>query len=103
MADQLAVVQQDGPADPAPIAGGPPARRCYLVEVVFDRIDDEETRRFCNNVPTRLSLPDKTVDGLIGIGARLLRESKDLRELVSVMYDTVEAETPAAKAGGGGG
>jgi len=55
----------------------------HLIEIAEHQIDDPGDRKFFNNVPTSLSLDDETVDRLIEIGRRLLRESPDFKNLVS--------------------
>jgi len=57
--------------------------------VQFDSIEDPAERTFFNNVPTSLSLPDATVDRLIAIGRKLLRDSDDYQALVKELGGTV--------------
>jgi NTE family protein len=57
--------------------------QAHLIEIAEHQIDDPDDRKFFNNVPTSLSLDDETVDRLIEIGRRLLRESPDFKNLVS--------------------
>ncbi len=82
-----------GSAGPQGVTGeevAPTARRCYMVEVAFDHIADEDTRHFCDNVLTRLSHPDETIDRLTEIGARLLRKSPDYQALVTALDGTID-------------
>jgi len=63
---------------------GPDGRRidARLIVVDFDALTDPAERAFFNAVPTSLSLPDETVDRLIAVGRKLLRESPDYQGLV---------------------
>ncbi len=55
----------------------------HLVEVAFRAIEDPEERAFLENLPTTLALDDETVDRLIEVGRRLLRESPDFQALLA--------------------
>ena len=59
------------------------AVQTYLIEVAFEILADEEEREFFNNVPTSFVLDDETVDRLIEVGGRLLRESPEFVKLLS--------------------
>jgi NTE family protein len=54
-----------------------------LIAIGFDQLSSPEERAFFNKVPTRFSLPDATVDRLIAVGARLLRESPEYQALLT--------------------
>lgn len=54
-----------------------------LVSVDFARIEDAQERAFFDDVPTSLSLPGETVDRLVAVARRLLRESPEMQELVA--------------------
>jgi NTE family protein len=51
--------------------------------VAQHRIDDSEEREFFAGVPTALGLDEETVDRLVEIGRRLLRESEAFHELLT--------------------
>ena len=53
-----------------------------LLLVEFDALADPAERDFFHSVPTTLSLPDATVDRLIAVGRKLLRESAEYQSLV---------------------
>jgi NTE family protein len=53
-----------------------------LIEVGFDRIENEEERSYFKNIATSLALTTETFDLLINEGARLLREAPDYQKLV---------------------
>ena len=53
-----------------------------LIVVDFEKLADPAERDFFNAVPTTLSLPDATVDRLIAVGRKLLRESAEYQSLV---------------------
>ena len=53
-----------------------------LIVLEFDALADPAERDFFNAVPTTLSLPDATVDRLIAVGRKLLRESAEYQSLV---------------------
>jgi NTE family protein len=53
-----------------------------LIVVDFDSLADPAEREFFHTVPTSLSLPDVTVDRLIAVGRKLLRESTEYQSLV---------------------
>ncbi len=54
----------------------------YMINVSFERIEDEDERRYFNSVPTNFNLSDKTVDRLREVGRRLLRESPSFQRLL---------------------
>jgi NTE family protein len=70
--------------------GDPVGTSMVLVE--FDEIEDPAERDFFNSVPTALALPDRTVDRLIAVGRKLLRESDDYQALVRELGGTLEAK-----------
>ena len=55
----------------------------HLIEVAFETLADEEEREFFNNVATSFVLDDETVDRLIEVGGRLLRENPGFVSLLS--------------------
>ena len=55
----------------------------FVVELAFDSIADDEEREFLHNIPTTFTLPDDTVDRLIAVGRRLLRESADYQRFLA--------------------
>jgi NTE family protein len=66
----------------APHRGGRPPGTS-LVTLGFEDIEDPDERRFFQSVPTSFSLPDTTVDRLIAVARRLLRESPDYRAFLA--------------------
>ena len=54
-----------------------------VAEVAFENLADEKERRFFNEVKTSFNLDDETVDRLIEVGGRLLRESPDFQAFLS--------------------
>ena len=55
----------------------------HLIEVAEYRIEDPDERDFFDNVPTSLGLDEETVDRLVEIGRRLLRESEEFQQLLA--------------------
>jgi NTE family protein len=53
-----------------------------IIQVGFDALFDKEERRYFQNIPTTLSLPDETVDRLREVAGRILYASKPFRKLV---------------------
>ena len=53
-----------------------------MVTIGFEDIEDESERAFFQEVPTSFRLPNSTVDRLIAVARRLLRESPDFQGLV---------------------
>ncbi len=62
-----------------------------MVTIGFEDIEDETERAFFNDVSTSFRLPDETVDRLIAVSRRLLRESPDFQELVREIQTDVVA------------
>jgi NTE family protein len=56
-----------------------------MVEISFSQIRDGETRRYFNNLPTSLALPESAVLRLREAGRNLLRESTDFQEAVKIL------------------
>ena len=65
---------------PAAIHG---CARAYLIDVAFSALEDPGERDFFNAIGTSFNLDDETVDRLIAVGRRLLRESPDFQQLVA--------------------
>jgi NTE family protein len=63
-------------------ATGKPVRES-LITLGFEDVEDEKERAFFESVPTSFSLPNETVDRLIALSGRLLRESPDFRSIIS--------------------
>jgi NTE family protein len=57
----------------------------YVAEVAFDSLSDPKEREFFNEVATSFNLDDTTIDRLIEVGGRLLRESNDFKQFLSSM------------------
>ena len=57
-----------------------------LVTLGFEDIEDAKERNFFYSVPTSFRLPDETVDKLIALARRLLRESPDFTALLEGMH-----------------
>ena len=55
----------------------------YLIDVAFSALEDPGERDFFNAIGTSFNLEDETVDRLIEVGRRLLRESPDFQRLVA--------------------
>ncbi len=55
----------------------------HVVEVAFDSLDDAKERAFFNDVKTSFNLDDTTIDRLIEVGGRLLRESPDFQQFLN--------------------
>jgi NTE family protein len=85
------LLRERGCADTS-VPGGPLHEVAFhAIEVSFDRIDDEAKRRYFQELPTTLTLPDETVDRLIQVGADILAGSEQFHELLAAL-----AEEPAA-------
>jgi len=59
--------------------------RFQIVELSFEKIPDEEERRFLRRIETSFGLSDKKVDRLIGAARQLLRDSKEFQEALAPM------------------
>lgn len=57
----------------------------HIVEIAFDNLKDPEERKFFNSVKTSFNLDDATVDRLIEVGGRLLRESPEYQKFLASM------------------
>jgi NTE family protein len=57
----------------------------YVVEIAFDNLADAEEREYFNGIKTSFDLDDTTVDRLIDVGGRLLRESPDFKQFMAAM------------------
>ena len=64
------------------------------VLVNFDMIADREVRHCFKTVDTRLSLPDRTIDELRGVGAYLLWKSAAFQAFLK-KFNGVSPEPPA--------
>ena len=62
-----------------------------VAEVAFDHVADPEERAFLNDVATSFTLPDETIDRLIEVGGRLLRESSEYQAFVASFGGAVSA------------
>ena len=54
----------------------------YIIQVGFDTLPDVKERRYFQNIPTTLSLPDDTVDRLREVAGRILYTSEPFQKLV---------------------
>jgi NTE family protein len=54
----------------------------YLVEVSFDRLEDESERAYFKSLPTSFKLSDEQVDKLREVAGRLLRQSPEFQRLL---------------------
>jgi NTE family protein len=64
----------------------------YLIEVAEYEIEDPDDLEFFDNVPTALTLEAESVDRLIAIARRLLRESPDFQALVAELKGKLHQE-----------
>lgn len=55
----------------------------HLVAVDFSQLSDPNERAYFSRIPTRLQLPAATVDRVVAVGARILRESPELQRMLS--------------------
>ncbi len=60
-----------------------------MVTIGFEDIEDESERAFFYAVPTSFRIPDASVDRLIAVARRLLRESPDFQELIRELQTDV--------------
>ena len=67
--------------------------QAHQIEVSFQSIEDPEEREYFHDVPTSFGLDDETVDRLIEVGRRLLRESPEFQRLLAEL-ETDAAENP---------
>lgn len=65
----------------------------YVIEVAFENLPDQEERAFFENVATSFDLDDETVDRLIEVAGRLLRETSEYQQLLA----DVGGEVPAGR------
>jgi NTE family protein len=57
----------------------------YVAEVAFDGLADAEERAYFNGVATSFNLDDETVDRLIEVGGRLLRDSPEFKQFLATV------------------
>jgi NTE family protein len=57
----------------------------YVAEVAFDSLQDRDEREFFNQVKTSFKLDDETIDRLIEVGGRLLRETPEFQQFLADM------------------
>jgi NTE family protein len=57
----------------------------YVAEVAFDSLSDPDERKYFNGVKTSFVLNDETVDRLIEVGGRLLRETPEFQQFLGKM------------------
>jgi hypothetical protein len=55
----------------------------FVAEVAFENLESPTEREYFNDVETSFNLDDKTVDRLIEVGGRLLRESADFKQFLA--------------------
>ena len=72
----------------------------YIIQVGFEALPDMEERRYFQNIPTTLSLPDDTVDRLREVAGRILYASDPFQKLVRDLGGRIPAidSTPIAGA-----
>jgi hypothetical protein len=56
--------------------------QAHLIDVAECEIDDPDERELFDNVRTTLNLDEQTIDRLVDIGRRLLRESEAFQNLL---------------------
>lgn len=56
-----------------------------VVEVAFENLPDGDEREWFNEIETSFNLDDETVDRLIEVGGRLLRDSDDFRDFLETL------------------
>ena len=66
----------------------------YIIEVGFDALTDKEERKYFSNIPTTLSLSDKTVDRLREVAGRILYGSKEFQKLVGDLGGQIPKAKP---------
>jgi hypothetical protein len=72
--------------------------KTYVIEIGFDYIEDEDARRYFNNIATDLMLPEDQVDCLMYIGAWMLRNSEKYQQLISDLngrLDSIDYTLPS--------
>jgi NTE family protein len=57
----------------------------YVAEVAFEYLESPLEREYFNGIGTNFNLDDKTVDRLIEVGGRLLRDSPDFKEFLATV------------------
>lgn len=77
---------------PAVVAGRP---RLHLIAVDFTQLADPKERSYFSHIPTRLQLPPETVDRLVTVGGRILRESPEFRTLLMELQCAPAVPAPA--------
>jgi NTE family protein len=65
-----------------------------MVTLGFEDVEDEREREFFYSVPTSFRLPNSTVDRLIAVARRLLRESPDFQDLLREAGSIAPAPKP---------
>lgn len=56
----------------------------YVSEIAFEFIENPETRHYFQNIGTNFGLPVETVDQLIGVGCKILKQNSQFNEFMSL-------------------
>ena len=76
------LLRERGCADTS-MPGVPPQDvKFHVIEVSFDRMEDEQERKRLQQLPASLALPDDEVDGLVRAGAEILAGSAAYQDLL---------------------
>ena len=68
----------------------------YFIKLDFESISDARTRHIFNNMATSFSLPNTEVDDLIEAGHRLLKQSPEYQDLISLIREAERSEADKA-------
>jgi NTE family protein len=67
----------------------------HFIDLAEYGISDPAERKFFNSVPTALTLDAETVDRLIALGRKLLRDSEEFQRLLAELEDSRETLSPS--------
>jgi hypothetical protein len=94
VADCQALLDQHCPGRPRlPV---PAALKTCFVEVDFEALADETTRRRFLDMPTTFKLPPGDIDELIAVAGRLLQESAAFQRLLRALAGAPASTAPDA-------
>jgi NTE family protein len=64
----------------------------HLIEVGFNALQDDEERSYFSSIPTKLTLPEETVDRLREVAGHILYDSEDFQRLIRALGGKILAE-----------
>ena len=85
--ETMALLEQAARRFATELSAGGPLVTAHVVQVAESGIEDPEERAFFDDVPTALGLDEESVDRVVAIGRRLLRESEEFQNLLTQLQE----------------